>query len=361
MQTDTTVIETRLATTAEELEAVQRFRYDVYVEELNRYGGRADHDHRRFAEPEDDWSWVWYATDGEEIIASVRITWGGHGFSERQTVQYRLAPFLAELPHECLAVGERLMITPSRRGGDVLAAMKVVLEPFQRRHGVQVMFGACEPHLMSAYCAMDAPRPYAERNINHPDAGYLIPTITLVDGGEALKALGDGAGLPRCIDAALATTGAVGSPFLEDPDAYHADLLRAIDAAGGALFDGFSPEEITTCTARSSIVITCAEGDRILKQGGAARNVYVVLDGSLEVRNAGERVAVLGPGEIVGETAYLLRCPRTFDVDVLEDGTRLLAISERTLRRLATDAPAAAAKLFANLATVVSSRLVGAH
>jgi CRP-like cAMP-binding protein len=70
-------------------------------------------------------------------------------------------------------------------------------------------------------------------------------------------------------------------------------------------------------------------------------------------------VAVLRSGDVFGETAFLLRCPRTFDVDVLEDGTRLLAISERTLRRLTTDSPITAAKFFANLARVLSSRLVG--
>jgi hypothetical protein len=353
------VIETRLATTAEDMRAVQRFRYDIYVEELHRYGGRADHDHRSLADPEDDWSWVWYATEGDEIVASLRTTWGRYGFSERQIDQYRLVPFLAELPHDMLAVGERLMITPSRRGRDVLDQMSVVMGSFQRSNGVQIMFGACEPHLMSMYCAMNAPKPYAKRNINHPDAGYLIPTITLVDGPETLKALSSCGTIPRCIEAALASTGAIRSPLLEDPDRYQANLLRAIDATGSSVFDEFTPDEIGACTARSSIVITCADGDRILKRGGASRNVYVVLGGALEVRDSGQRVAVLDPGDVFGETAYLLRCPRTFDVDVLEDRTRLLAISERTLRHLTADSPNAAAKLFANLATVLSSRLVG--
>ncbi len=352
-------IETRLATTTAEMRAVQRFRYDVYVEELHRYGWRADHEHRRLADPEDDWSWVWYATDGNEIVAGLRITWGAHGFSERQIDQYRLAPFLAELPPELLAVGERLMIRPAQRGGDVLDQMRVAIEPFQRRHGLQIMFGACEPHLMSRYCAMNQPKPYAQRNINHPDAGYLIPTITLLEGAELPKGLGNGEGLPRCLEAALSSTGAIRSPLLEDPDRYQADLLDAIDAIDTSLFDGLTPDEIAACTARNSTVITCEAGDRILKQGGAARNVYVVLAGVLEVHDSGERVARLGRGDVFGETAFLLRCPRTFDVDVLEDGTRLLAISERTLRHLTADSPAAAAKLFANLATVLSRRLVG--
>jgi Cyclic nucleotide-binding domain len=349
------LIETRLAISAEEIHAVERFRYEIYVDELYRYGGRADHEQRRLADPEDDTSWVWYATEGNEILASVRITLGGHGFSARQIDQYHLATFLDELPPGLLAVGERLMIRPSRRNGDVLQSMSTVIDPFHRRFGVQVMFGACEPHLMSSYCAMNAPRPYSERNINHPDAGYLIPTITLLDGPEPLRAATGGI-LPRCIEEVLSTTGAIRSPFLEDPDQYQADLLLAIDAIGHSVFDGLAPDEVAACTMRS-IVIGCAEGDRILRRGGAARNVYVVLDGALEVRDSGQRVAGLGPGDVFGETAFLLHCPRTFDVDVQKGGTRLLAISERTLRHLTADSPTAAAKVFANLATLLSSRL----
>ena len=43
-----------LAETEEEKEAVFRFRYDVYVEEMGRYGAVADHEHRLLFEPEDD-------------------------------------------------------------------------------------------------------------------------------------------------------------------------------------------------------------------------------------------------------------------------------------------------------------------
>src|SRR5439155_24244739 len=102
---DAAGMETHLATTLEELAAVQRFRYDVYCVELDRYRARADHCDRRLADPEDDWSWVWYCTDGDDIVASLRVTWGGQGFSERQIVQYRLGPFLDDLPPEQLAVG----------------------------------------------------------------------------------------------------------------------------------------------------------------------------------------------------------------------------------------------------------------
>ena len=55
--------------------------------------------------------------------------------------------------------------------------------------------------------------------------------------------------------------------------------------------------------------------------------------------------------------AYLLRQPRAFDVDVLRDATQVLSLSERTLARLDTDAPTAAARLISNISRQLCRRL----
>src|SRR3954453_9037436 len=160
-------LEAGLATTDKEGEAIYRFRYNIYVEELGRYRAAADHDHRRLADAEDATSWLFYAAHGDEVVASFRITWGGDGFSRRQVEQYQLAPFLAELPPEVIAVGERTMIAPRWRGTDLMAALGAVSDPLSARHDVRVVFGAGEPHLISFYACLQ--RPYGSRNINSPE------------------------------------------------------------------------------------------------------------------------------------------------------------------------------------------------
>src|SRR5439155_2983437 len=87
-----------LAETAEEKEAVYRFRYAAYVEEMGRYQGSADHAGRRLVEAEDPVSWTFYARDGGEVVGTARLSWGANGFSERQVDEYSLARFLDELP-----------------------------------------------------------------------------------------------------------------------------------------------------------------------------------------------------------------------------------------------------------------------
>src|SRR5437016_839227 len=117
------MIEIRIAGTPEEKEAAYRFRYSVYVEEMGRYQSTADHDNKRLSDPEDEHSWIIYAHDGTNVVGSLRITWGRHGFSPRQIEQYGLRPFVDELPAEVLAVGERTMISPTWRGGDLFTEM----------------------------------------------------------------------------------------------------------------------------------------------------------------------------------------------------------------------------------------------
>lgn len=84
-------LEIRVAATDEEREAVYRSRYGVYVEELGRYHTAADHDRRRLTDSEDEHSWIVYASDGRDVVGSLRVTWGGHGFSARQIARYQLA------------------------------------------------------------------------------------------------------------------------------------------------------------------------------------------------------------------------------------------------------------------------------
>lgn len=347
---------TRLAESAEERTAIQRFRYDVYVDELHRYGRRADHAERMLVDDEDEWSWLLYIAEGEDILASTRITWGGHGFSERQIDQYRLAPFLEELPHGVLAVGERVMVRADKRGSELAGQLRAAIQPIQREHGVRAVFGAFEPHLVSMYIAQTLQRPYANRNINHADAGYLVPMLSLIDGPEALTGLGREPGLPQCIEATMASNGTIRSPLLEEPATYASYVDRALEGLTVVAFEGVAVAERARCTA-GSFTIRCFEGDRVVTSGGTARNLYIVLRGELIIgRDNPRQVIPLMPGDVIGEDSFLSKGLRTYNADVVGAEAELLSLSDRALRALKDDAPTAAATLSANLTRISERR-----
>jgi CRP-like cAMP-binding protein len=125
------------------------------------------------------------------------------------------------------------------------------------------------------------------------------------------------------------------------------------------VFDGFTDDETKRCIARSTI-IECEAGDRVLKRGGTARNIFVVLAGTLEVRDGDTIVNVLTAGDVLGEIAFLLERPRSFDVDAATNDTRVLSLSEGALRRMIAEDATIAAKLLLNLSKMLCVKLIQA-
>jgi CRP-like cAMP-binding protein len=135
--------------------------------------------------------------------------------------------------------------------------------------------------------------------------------------------------------------------------------MHEIEAQEISAFHAFTDDEVERCLARSN-VIECAQGDRVLKQGGVARNIFVVLDGTLEARDADRVLGVIGTGEVFGEMAFLLESPRTVDVYAASDSVRVLSLSESTLRKMVVEDPGVAAKLLLNISKMLCVRIVKA-
>jgi hypothetical protein len=292
------------------------------------------------------------------------MTWGGDGFSDRQIDQFQLAPFLAELPAEVIGVGERNTVLPSHRGSGVMDQLMAYSGTATNVQDLRVVFGCCEPHLLSLYMKMGQ-RTYAPHNINSPQAGYLIPLVSFVPDAEALRGVGPATApgqLPACVETVLARGPSVRSEVLSAPEDYWSEIRRnldELDAQRVSTFDGFTDEEAQRCVARSTI-IECAQGDRVLKRGGTARNIFVVLDGTLEVRDGDAIVNVLTAGDAFGEMAFLLERPRSFDVDAATDDTRVLSLSEGALRAMIAEDATIAAKLLLNLSRMLCVKLIRA-
>ncbi len=293
------------------------------------------------------------------------MTWGHDGFSSRQIEQYQLGPFLAELALEIMGVGERNTVLPAYRGTGVLDQLFAHSGSETTGRGLQVVFGCCEPHLLSLFLRMGQ-RTYAPHNINSPMAGYLIPLVAFIPDVEALRGTGPATApgeLPACVAAVLARGASVRSEVLTAPGEYWNEIrrtLHALDAERLSVFDGFADDEAQRCLARSTI-IKCAAGDRVLKRGGTARNIFVVLDGTLEVRDGDTIVNVLTSSDVFGEMAFLLETPRSFDVDAATEDTRILSLSEGALRRMIAEDTTIAAKLLLNLSKMLCVKLVRTH
>ena len=88
--------------------------------------------------------------------------------------------------------------------------------------------------------------------------------------------------------------------------------------------------------------VAFAPGQTVFSQGDAGDALYVVVDGAVEVRGerggAGERLAVLGPGDCLGEMALVTGDPRSATVVALS-ATRLLRLEKERFQALSERYP----------------------
>jgi CRP-like cAMP-binding protein len=91
-------------------------------------------------------------------------------------------------------------------------------------------------------------------------------------------------------------------------------------------------------------VIDVGPGRVLTREGAAARECFVALDGVAVAQRGGHQIGAIGAGSIVGEMALLDHATRNATV-VAATPMRLLVLESREFRRLLEAAPCAAGNL----------------
>jgi hypothetical protein len=103
-----------------------------------------------------------------------------------------------------------------------------------------------------------------------------------------------------------------------------------------------------------------APGETIVRSGEAGDEMYVIIQGGVEVFAGSGRDRRLvnrhGHGDVFGEMGLIRHQRRSADV-VAAEPVELLAVNERFLERIQFRYPRIAAKVFLNLTRIVSNRL----
>jgi CRP/FNR family transcriptional regulator, cyclic AMP receptor protein len=103
------------------------------------------------------------------------------------------------------------------------------------------------------------------------------------------------------------------------------------------LFERMSKRELEQIASVAD-EIDLAEGKELTREGEAGREFFVLLEGTADVTQDGERVNSLEPGDFFGEIALISDGPRTATVTATSP-VRTLVVTARSFQRLVDEMP----------------------
>ena len=125
------------------------------------------------------------------------------------------------------------------------------------------------------------------------------------------------------------------------------------------LFAGLRPVQAKIVTLMGEFR-TFNKGDLIVRQGEMGREMFVLINGRADARlnidGTSKLLRTMGRGDVIGEMALIRQNQRTADVIAVDDAEAIV-VNERFLHRMQKRYPRIGARIFLNIARILSDRL----
>lgn len=144
------MFEIRLASSDEDLERLYRFRYSIYVEEMNRVQHDADHERKWIRDVLDENAYNLLAIRNGELVGTIRINLTRDGPIPYYTEFYQIYE-QPDVTIDNASIVTRLMISSRFRKGGL--ALRLIMEAysFGIYRGIRFNFIDCNDHLVKFF------------------------------------------------------------------------------------------------------------------------------------------------------------------------------------------------------------------
>jgi hypothetical protein len=263
------------------------------------------------------------------------------------------------------------MIDENYRGS--ATALEIYQEAwfFVVEHDVELVLLSSEPHLINSYLRLGF-RPFG-RTYTYPGIGLVVPMMFLPGDHEHLSKVRSPFSVlvkqedaikyqhTESLRAITVSTASVVAKSLAEKTDYLNSVLPADQVNTNQrpkIFDNIDVKDIERLLEKSHI-ISCVEGDHIIAANNAAKTMFVLLSGMVQVqRPSGEIQAIIFPGEVIGEIAFLLNVPRSANIVAATDNVKILSLDDASMTRLLKYDAAMASKILMNLCKALSYRVI---
>lgn len=328
-------LHTRLTCDPAELDAIYRFRFQIYYGELGaQLPEEAVRTKKLYCEL-DDAAYQYASFEDGQVVGCVRVVdLKDIQKDDALITKYRLKEVINRWGRNSITFPGRMAVSENLRSGSLAIRLMTLATDEARLRGIRLAFLDSTPHLLPFYEAVGFRR-YAPA-FSDPVFGFKQPLLFLLRDHFGLKTIGSP--LARSLN-----------PSDDDPEiriwyAQHYGAYAATPTAtllpcgaftdlvecifGGTLssipfFRSLSRQEIDLVLKKSTLV--CAQAGNVVIRS-RLRDDYlgVVLSGQLESHHAGHHLNRLGPGDLCGETEFLTSRERIAEVVACEPTTLLI-------------------------------------
>ncbi|MBI2426110.1 MAG: cyclic nucleotide-binding domain-containing protein [Candidatus Hydrogenedentes bacterium] len=199
--------------------------------------------------------------------------------------------------------------------------------------------------------------------VDHSKANPTVPPEALPDPGNVDKVLGTVFHSPesrRSKDSGISDSDVSTDGLMQEVASIMMDSMRdtyAMLARRMELFRGVEPEHVAKLFSQG-ITREFAAGEIIFSKGDDTHEVFVILNGSVEIANEGKVLATLDRGDMFGEMALVSDDPRSADARALSN-TSVLMLQLNTIQTLVR--PKVAIQILMNIIATLSQRLRAAN